>query len=71
VGGTTRNDTYSFSATLLQTTGELPSVLVVWGSDTKVNANLAPYELNATKLDDALYLLNLGASLDLRQSYFY
>ena len=70
------------SATLLQTTGEPPTprvghasalygnVLVVWGGDTKVNANLAPDELNATKLDDALYLLNLGASLDPRQSYF-
>lgn len=68
-----RNDLYVFStrdlsATLLQTTGEMPSprvghasalvssVLVVWGGDTKTDPRARPTD----KQDDSLYLLNLG-----------
>ncbi|KAG8832178.1 Negative regulator of mitotic exit [Serendipita sp. 399] len=64
-----RNDLYSFatrdlSATLVQTTGEIPparvghasalvsSVLIVWGGDTK--------QTDSDKQDEGLYLLNLG-----------
>lgn len=64
-----RNDLYSFatrdlSATLVQTTGEIPparvghasalvsSVLIVWGGDTK--------QKDTDKQDEGLYLLNLG-----------
>ncbi|KAG8784382.1 Negative regulator of mitotic exit [Serendipita sp. 405] len=64
-----RNDLYSFatrdlSATLVQTTGEIPparvghasalvsSVLIVWGGDTK--------QQDTDKQDEGLYLLNLG-----------
>ena len=74
VRGVARNDLYSFStrdqsATLLQTAGEIPSprvghasalvssVLIVWGGDTKADPK------SNDKQDDALYLLNLGASL--------
>lgn len=72
---TVRNDLYllsvrDLSATLLQTSGEIPSprvghasalvgsVLIVWGGDTKTG-NKAK---SADKQDDGLYLLNLGAS---------
>lgn len=68
-----RNDLYLFStrdlsATLVQTTGEIPSprvghasaivssVLIVWGGDTKTDPAANPAE----KQDDGLYLLNLG-----------
>lgn len=64
-----RNDLYSFntrdlSATLVQTTGEIPlprvghasalvsSVLIIWGGDTKTR--------DTDKQDEGLYLLNLG-----------
>jgi len=64
-----KNDLYSFatrdlSATLVQTTGEIPparvghasalvsSVLIVWGGDTK--------QRDTDKQDEGLYLLNLG-----------
>lgn len=64
-----RNDLYSFatrdlSATLVETTGEIPkirvghasalvsSVLIVWGGDTK--------QRETDKQDEGLYLLNLG-----------
>jgi hypothetical protein len=64
-----RNDLYSFatrdlSATLIQTTGEIPpprvghasalvsSVLIIWGGDTK--------QRDSDKQDEGLYLLNLG-----------
>ncbi|KAL4069765.1 hypothetical protein V8B97DRAFT_1872338 [Scleroderma yunnanense] len=67
-----RNDLYLFStrdlsATLVQTTGEIPSprvghasaivssVLIVWGGDTKTDPTANPAE----KQDDGLYLLNL------------
>ncbi|KAI0756785.1 hypothetical protein C8Q80DRAFT_1130480 [Daedaleopsis nitida] len=67
-----RNDLYLIStrdltATLLQTTGEVPSprvghasalvgsVLIVWGGDTKTNSKSKPGD----KQDDGLYLLNL------------
>ncbi|KAI6136483.1 hypothetical protein F5141DRAFT_1074919 [Pisolithus sp. B1] len=67
-----RNDLYLFStrdlsATLIQTTGEVPSprvghasaivssVLIVWGGDTKTEPTANPAE----KQDDGLYLLNL------------
>ncbi|KAI6047790.1 hypothetical protein EDC04DRAFT_22546 [Pisolithus marmoratus] len=67
-----RNDLYLFStrdltATLVHTTGEIPSprvghasaivssVLIVWGGDTKTDATANPAE----KQDDGLYLLNL------------
>ncbi|KAG6336140.1 hypothetical protein ID866_2950 [Astraeus odoratus] len=67
-----RNDLYLFtardlSATLVQTTGEIPSprvghasaivssVLIVWGGDTKTDPMTNPAE----KQDDGLYLLNL------------
>lgn len=67
-----RNDLYLFStrdlsATLVQTTGEIPtprvghasaivsSVLIVWGGDTKTD----PTTNSAEKQDDGLYLLNL------------
>lgn len=67
-----RNDLYLFStrdlsATLVQTTGEIPSprvghasaivssVLIVWGGDTKTEPTANPAE----KQDDGLYLLNL------------
>ncbi|KAH9857949.1 hypothetical protein C2E23DRAFT_864957 [Lenzites betulinus] len=69
---TVRNDLYlisvrDLSATLLQTTGEIPSprvghasalvgsVLIVWGGDTKTNSKSKPGD----KQDDGLYLLNL------------
>lgn len=72
---TVRNDLYlistrDLSATLLQTTGEIPSprvghasalvgsVLIVWGGDTKTSSKAKPGD----KQDDGLYLLNLGAS---------
>ncbi|KAG6821366.1 hypothetical protein H0H93_014163 [Arthromyces matolae] len=65
-----RNDLYLFStrdnsATLLQTSGEIPgprvghasalvsNVLIVWGGDTKSDSN------SKEKQDDGLYLLNL------------
>ena len=67
-----RNDVYlistrELSATLLQTTGEIPSprvghasalvgsVLIVWGGDTKTNNKSRPGDPH----DDGLYLLNL------------
>lgn len=67
-----RNDLYLFStrdlsATLIQTTGEVPSprvghasaivssVLIVWGGDTNTEPTANPAE----KQDDGLYLLNL------------
>ena len=70
-----RNDLYVFStrdlsATLLQTSGEVPSprvghagalvssVLLVWGGDTNTGGQDAPNEPQ----DDSLYLLNLGPS---------
>ncbi|PCH33914.1 hypothetical protein WOLCODRAFT_22329 [Wolfiporia cocos MD-104 SS10] len=69
---TVRNDLYllstrDLSATLLQTSGEIPSprvghasaivgsVLIVWGGDTKTNNKARPGD----KQDDGLYLLNL------------
>ncbi|KAI8980785.1 hypothetical protein BD414DRAFT_420720 [Trametes punicea] len=69
---TVRNDLYlisvrDLSATLLQTTGEIPSprvghasalvgsVLIVWGGDTKTSGKSKPGD----KQDDGLYLLNL------------
>ncbi|KAH7930538.1 galactose oxidase [Leucogyrophana mollusca] len=69
---TARNDLYVFStrdysATLVQTTGEIPSprvghasaladnVLIVWGGDTKTDPTSKPTD----KQDDGLYLLNL------------
>ena len=72
---TVRNDLYlisvrDLSATLLQTTGEIPSprvghasalvgsVLIVWGGDTKTSSKSKPGD----KQDDGLYLLNLGKS---------
>ncbi|KAL4241731.1 hypothetical protein ABKN59_000783 [Abortiporus biennis] len=72
VRDTVRNDLYLFStrdlsATLLQTSGEVPSprvghasalvgsVLIVWGGDTKTNNKAKPGD----KQDDGLYLLNL------------
>ena len=68
-----RNDLYLFSATdlsatLLQTTGEVPSprvghasalignVLIVWGGDTSTSARAK----EDGKQDDSLYLLNVG-----------
>jgi hypothetical protein len=68
-----RNDLYMFStrdlsATLLQTSGEIPSprvghasalvssVLLVWGGDTNTGDQVVPNE----RQDDSLYLLNLG-----------
>jgi hypothetical protein len=70
-----RNDLYVFStrdlsATLLQTSGEIPSprvghagalvssVLLIWGGDTNTSGQTVPSEPQ----DDSLYLLNLGAS---------
>ncbi|KAH8990140.1 hypothetical protein EDB86DRAFT_3065324 [Lactarius hatsudake] len=67
-----RNDLYMFStrdlsATLLQTSGEIPSprvghasalvssVLLVWGGDTNTGGQVVPNE----RQDDSLYLLNL------------
>lgn len=67
-----RNDLYVFStrdlsATLLQTSGEVPSprvghasalvssVLLVWGGDTNTGGQVVPNE----RQDDSLYLLNL------------
>lgn len=67
-----RNDVYlistrELSATLLQTTGEIPSprvghasalvgsVLIVWGGDTKTSNKSKPSDSH----DDGLYLLNL------------
>ncbi|KAH9046305.1 hypothetical protein EDB84DRAFT_1586938 [Lactarius hengduanensis] len=67
-----RNDLYMFStrdlsATLLQTSGEIPtprvghasalvsSVLMVWGGDTNTGGQVVPNE----RQDDSLYLLNL------------
>lgn len=71
-----RNDLYLIqtrdnSATLLQTAGEPPSprvghacalvsqVLIVWGGDTKMDGGVQPRRAQE-KLDDALYLLNIG-----------
>jgi hypothetical protein len=71
-----RNDLYMFStrdlsATLLQTSGEIPSprvghasalvssVLLVWGGDTNTGDQVVPNE----RQDDSLYLLNLGVPL--------
>ena len=71
-----RNDLYMFStrdlsATLLQTSGEIPSprvghasalvssVLLVWGGDTNTGGQVVPNE----RQDDSLYLLNLGPSI--------
>jgi hypothetical protein len=68
-----RNDLYVFSsrdlsATLLQTSGEVPSprvghagalvssVFLIWGGDTNTGGQEAPNEPQ----DDSLYLLNLG-----------
>ena len=73
VDGSARNDSYAFlwwelSATLLQTSGEVPSprlrhasarfgtVLLIWGGTTNVSDQgeiRGPY-------DDSLYLLNIG-----------
>lgn len=70
-----RNDLYVFStrdlsATLLQTSGEIPSprvghagalvssVFLIWGGDTNTGGQDAPSEPQ----DDSLYLLNLGTS---------
>lgn len=70
-----RNDLYVFStrdlsATLLQTSGEVPSprvghagalvssVFLIWGGDTNTGGQDAPNEPQ----DDSLYLLNLGTS---------
>jgi hypothetical protein len=70
-----RNDLYVFStrdlsATLLQTSGEVPtprvghagalvsSVLLVWGGDT----NTGGQDVIVEPQDDSLYLLNLGTS---------
>lgn len=70
---TVRNDLYLFStrdlsATMLQTSGEIPSprvlhasalvgsVLIVWGGDTKSHNKAKQDE----KQDNGLYLLNLG-----------
>ena len=70
-----RNDVYlistrELSATMLQTTGEIPSprvghasalvgsVLIVWGGDTKTNNKSKPGDSH----DDGLYLLNLCMS---------
>ncbi|KAI0308283.1 hypothetical protein B0F90DRAFT_1665117 [Multifurca ochricompacta] len=67
-----RNDLYVFStrdlsATLLQTSGEIPtprvghagalvsSVLLIWGGDTNTGGQVVPNE----RQDDSLYLLNL------------
>ena len=72
VRDTVRNDLYCFSsrdlsATLLQTTGDVPlprvghasalvsNVLIIWGGDTKTDS-----DLTSEKEDDGLYLLNLG-----------
>lgn len=71
-----RHDLYSFStrdlsATLLQTSGEVPSprvghasalvssVLMVWGGDTKTDNRQNPQDTQ----DNGLYLLNLGELL--------
>jgi hypothetical protein len=68
-----RNDLYVFStrdlsATLLQTSGEIPSprvghagalvssVFLIWGGDT----NTGGQEASNEPQDDSLYLLNLG-----------
>lgn len=75
--GSESNDLYVFStgdlsATLLQTSGDVPSprvghagalvndVLLIWGGDTNVGRQEVPNEPQ----DDSLYLLNLG-TLDL------
>ena len=75
VHDTARNDLYVFStrdlsATLLQTSGEIPnprvghagalvsSVLLIWGGDTNTSGQAVPNEPQ----DDSLYLLNLGTS---------
>ena len=75
-----RNDVYlistrELSATMLQTTGEVPSprvghasalvgsVLIVWGGDTKTNNKSKP----ADSHDDGLYLLNLCAFCQMLQ----
>jgi hypothetical protein len=79
VGGSARNDLYAFSwwelsatlsATLLHTSGEVPSprlrhagarfgtVLLIWGGATNISDQgeiSGPY-------DDSLYLLNIGTS---------
>lgn len=79
---TVRNDLYlvstrDLSATLLQTTGEIPSprvghasalvgsVLIVWGGDTKTSSKSKPGD----KQDDGLYLLNLGVFCYCLKSY--
>jgi hypothetical protein len=76
VHGEVQNDVYlistrELSATMLQTTGEIPSprvghasalvgsVLIVWGGDTKTN--------NKSNTDDGLYLLNLCKSRQVLQ----
>jgi hypothetical protein len=68
-----RNDLYVISgrdqtAALWQAFGDIPSprvghasalvsnVLIIWGGDTKTEGRIVPGE----KLDDSLYLLNLG-----------
>ena len=79
IGGSASNDSYAFSwwelsatlsATLLQTSGEVPSprlrhagarfdtVLLIWGGATKVSDQgeiSGPY-------DDSLYVLDIGTS---------
>ena len=70
-----RNDLYVFStqclaATLLQTSGDIPSprvghagalvgsVLLIWGGDTNTSGQEVPNEPQ----DDSLYFLNLSTS---------
>ena len=78
-----RNDLYAFStkdysATLLQTAGEIPprrvghasalvsSVLIVWGGDTKTDVNGSGGPSGKQEVqDDGLYLLNLGRKTSL------
>jgi hypothetical protein len=72
---TLRNDLYQYNSRelavkYLQTGGEIPpprvghaagsvgSVLIVWGGDTRGEMQSEPTD----RLDDGLYLLNLGAS---------
>ena len=63
----------SISATLLQTEGEIPtprvgqrcamvgSVLIVWGGDSRSATRSRAMVSAGERLDDGLYLLNLGA----------
>ena len=84
VGETDRNDLYSFSTrdttfTLLQTAGDLPSgrvghacalvsnVLIVWGGNAKDDLK----SQSTDEQDNALYLLNLGASPHLDGVLFF